>query len=548
MGRETRFALALVGAPALFLWLLPATALGQGLSYSLDEKGLASLTYNRESFFALPRNGRLRAGQPVFAGGGDGAAAAPTATNLDEAAQQITLTFPWGKVANVYGQTDDRLTMRVQVSNDSDKVLARLPVVVAELNFREVPKGASLEAGMFGAGFKGGLYPLGLFPVVADPRYVVPMVQVDYGTGTLNFSSDDVGAEVNISRATNPPAGTMYAFTVSITDIAPRATKICAVSLRFGSPNATVRDLSGDVLERYAQTYPFQLKWEDRRPIGMIFLASSGINVPANPRRWIMKAGKLDVTTDEGKAAFREALLDLADRSIELLKETKAQGMITWDPEGQEFPHAVYYGDPRLTPVLAPEMEFKGEGNVALVDEYFQKFRRAGLKVGVCLRPQEIKMVNGKPVQGVADNQRAEDLLKKQIAYAKERWGCTFFYVDSTTTAQHGPLDPGIFESLAKTFPDVLLMPENESMRYFAYTAPLNSYMHHRITSTPAGARAVYPRSFSVLMTLEGDKPEDGDALRAAVRHGDILLFNCWYKNPGAEKVKKIYSEAVPNN
>ena len=88
-------------------------------------------------------------------------------------------------------------------------------------------------------------------------------------------------------------------------------------------------------------------------------------------------------------------------------------------------------------------------------------------------------------------------------------------------------------------------MPENESMRYFAYSAPLNSYVHHKITSTPIGARSVYPKAFSVLLAPEGYRPEDNDALVEAVRNGDILIFNSWYQNPGITKVKEIYGEAA---
>ena len=75
-----------------------------------------------------------------------------------------------------------------------------------------------------------------------------------------------------------------------------------------------------------------------------------------------MNFGKIDITTDKGKAAFRAALLKLADNSIKVLKDTNAQGMITWDPEGEEFSESCYYGDPRLVPTLAPEMEFKNDG------------------------------------------------------------------------------------------------------------------------------------------------------------------------------------------
>lgn len=33
-------------------------------------------------------------------------------------------------------------------------------------------------------------------------------------------------------------------------------------------------------------------------------------------------------------------------------------------------------------------------------------------------------------------------------------------------------------------------------------------------------------------------------ALLNTVRHGDVLLFNCWYYNTGKEKIKKLYEEA----
>ena len=366
-----------------------------------------------------------------------------------------------------------------------------------------------------------------------------------YETGALNFCSDDLECSVDVPYSTNSPSGTSYPFVITCRDIKPGVSKTFNVSLRFGPAGARVQDLSGDVLERYARKYPFQVNWNDRRPIGAIFLASSGINVATNPRRWIMNEGKIDITTGQGKAAFREALLKLADKSIKVLKDANAQGMITWDPEGQEFSESCYYGDPRLTPVLAPETEVKGDRGMIAIDEYFDRFRRAGLKVGVCLRPQQITMVNGKPVQGAADNQHAAEVLKAKLAYAKKRWGCTLFYIDSTVVVTGESLDPDVFKAVADAYSDVLLIPENESMRYFAYSAPLNSYAHHKITSTPVGARTVYSKAFSVLLASDGDRPEDHDALVTAVQHGDILLFNSWYDHEGVAKIKKIYEEAA---
>jgi len=60
------------------------------------------------------------------------------------------------------------------------------------------------------------------------------------------------------------------------------------------------------------------------------------------------------------------------------------------DPEGQEFMQSVYYGDPRLTRTWAPKMEFKGEGTAPISTETSLGFQAAGLKVGVCIRSQQL--------------------------------------------------------------------------------------------------------------------------------------------------------------
>jgi len=460
----------------------------------------------------------------------------------------IDLIYPWGRVSCTYGKQGDKITMRIEVSNASAEPLNEVSLRLMELNFPSVRGGGMLEAGMFGFGFKdnaNSLHEYPSVPLVADPEFVVPIVRVDYGTGALNFCSDDLECSVSVPDSTNAPEGTSYPFVITCHDIKPGINKTFNVSLRFGLAGARVQDLSGDVLKAYAKKYSFQINWNDRRPIGAIFLASSGINVATNPRRWIMNEGKIDITTDLGKDVFRTALLKLADNSIKVLKDANAQGMITWDPEGQQFLGACYYGDPRLTPVLAPETELKGDRGMNAIDEYFEKFRQAGLRVGVCLRPQQITMVGGKPVQGRADSQHAAQVLKDKLAYAKKRWGCTLFYIDSTVVVTGESLNPEVFKTVADAYPDVLLIPENESMRYFAYSAPLNSYMHHKVTSTPVGARMVYPKAFSVLLTSDaGYRPEDHDALLTAVRNGDILLFNGWFFNDGVTKIKKLYEEA----
>jgi hypothetical protein len=405
----------------------------RGLDFSVGPRGLDSLSYNGQSLLRSAQDGELQPQKSVFRAVLDAllSRSPSPVTTPNKRADTIELNYSWGGISCAYGKRGDKLTMRIEVSNSSAEPLNEFSVRLIELNFPSAPKGGTLEAGMFGFGFKGPEWPLHSYPPsipsVADPRSVVPIVRVDYGTGALNFCSDDLDCSVDVRYSTNSTARTSYPFVITCRDVKPGVSKTFNISLRFGSAGARVEDLSGDVLERYAGKYPFQINWKDRRPIGAIFLASSGINVATNPRRWIMYQGNVDIASAQGKAAFREALLKMADSSIKVLKDANAQGMITWDPEGQEFLESCYYGDPRLTPVLAPETEFKDDRGMTAIDEYFDKFRRAGLKVGVCLRPQQITMVDGKPVQGAADNQHAAEVLKEKLAYAQKAMGLHAF-------------------------------------------------------------------------------------------------------------------------
>jgi hypothetical protein len=83
----------------------------------------------------------------------------------------------------------------------------------------------------------------------------------------------------------------------------------------------------------------------------------------------------------------------------------------------------------------------------------FREFLRAGLKVGVP-RPQQIMMIDGKPAQGMADDQHAR-FLKDKLAYAKKRWSCTLFISDSTVTVTRNSLSLMFQGCAADMYPDV---------------------------------------------------------------------------------------------
>jgi hypothetical protein len=214
-----------------------------------------------------------------------------------------------------------------------------------------------------------------------------------------------------------------------------------------------------------------------------------------------------------------------------------SQGMITWDIEGEQFPHATtYIGDPRMAEQLAPEI-------TGAVDEYFKRFRDAGLRVGVTIRPQQLVLAaDGKSAtqQEVADP--AKQLMEK-IAYAKNRWGATLFYIDSNGDPNF-PTDAAAIERIATAFPDVLLIPESQNLRYYATTAPYDE-LRRGIESTSSTTRLVYPQAFSVINIADIDSASHHDALLDGVRRGDILLYHAWFDDPMNAAVKQIYDEAA---
>jgi IstB-like ATP binding protein/MMPL family len=79
-------------------------------------------------------------------------------------------------------------------------------------------------------------------------------------------------------------------------------------------------------------------------------------------------------------------------------------------------------------------------------------------------------------------------------------------------------------KTLAERHPDVLLLPENESLRYFAYSAPLNSFVHHDVAQTRPSVREVYPNAFSAIMITAPLDPGKKaiDAIRSVVAGLDL--------------------------
>jgi hypothetical protein len=165
--------------------------------------------------------------------------------------------------------------------------------------------------------------------------------------------------------------------------------------------------------------------------------------------------------------------------------------------------------------------------------EFFKRFRDAGLKVGVTIRPQQLVFENGVPRQTtVADIER---VLLAKIDYARTNWDATMFYIDSND----GPWRPDEvlqLRYLEAQRPDVLLIPEHHYFPYRAFSAPYVSWRKGKPGAVGWLTRRLFPNSFDVVDI--SDAPEDEVA--AVWRAGDVPLFRAWFWNPDCDTVQKL--------
>jgi hypothetical protein len=273
---------------------------------------------------------------------------------------------------------------------------------------------------------------------------------------------------------------------------------------------------------------PVRVRWDDRRPVGVLFLASHYHSSGKNPRGWFNNPD-LDCAGAAGTERFRAELRDYTGRSLDILKHTGAQGVIVWDLEGEQFPHKIsFIGDPRALDRLAPEM-------AAAADEFFARLRTAGLRVGVTIRPQELAFDRfGQPSQTFAFDM--EKVLLAKIDYARKRWGATLFYVDSNSGFWR-PDELWQLRRVVALRPDVLLIPEHHGLPWQAFSAPYVPVRKDGVPSDKSGQK-YFPKSFRALDI--SDAAADWAQIAAAQGNGDILLFRAWVWSPECDLLEAL--------
>ncbi|BDI32086.1 hypothetical protein CCAX7_41370 [Capsulimonas corticalis] len=518
-------------------------ASAQGLQVTYGNQGLATLVYNgvtladtnangQDAFAVYEYERKAANGTVTDKYSWDGG----YTTSWNASTKTLTLTYDWGTVKCIYTQpTSTRLNLAITVTNttagDTINGLAVSPLYVRFPNF---PIGYDANTPHVGYNSDG------------------PNVQVaDYGTGAMALCNDDVVKNLYNGFFTISPDTANYKryeiWTGSMPlsfqppnypkfyrPIAPGASDTYNISLRFGATGSTAPTLAGDIYTSFRTAWPSQVKWPDHRSIGALFLATSQSHPATNPRGWFLNDPYVDITTPSGVSALQQRLLQYADNSIPILQSMNSQGMIVWDVEGQEFPQPTsYVGDPTQLSVRAPEMD-------PIADQFFQKFRNAGLRVGVTIRPQQL-VTSPSPQQNEVTN--PAQLMINKINYAKQRWGCSIFYIDSNGDT-NAPYDASIFKQVADAEPDVLLIPEHANPKYYAYTIPYGA-LTNGATGDPLAAIWTYPTAYSAIYTPDGDLNGQHSALVASVKRGDLLMYRGWWNDPQNSQTQSVYTDAA---
>ncbi len=572
----------------LLLGLTAGTRAAEALEVGYAEQGLASLRFAGHEFLAVAgpavqavvlETRTLEAGQLRYQ---FATVETPPVSTAWDAAQRLLLQeYEWGRASWSYRLAGDQLRLSVTLANRSAQTLANFDLSFLSL---ALPEGiAGLKSGGM---VKRTLSDLVVLPLAWETGKLLLCVDtlappVQFGLGRATDAGKRIYPLVLRGGVNTFEANGVEMYPHGLPRLAAGASLTIEVSLRFAAAEVADHLLLDDLYAAFAALHPPALEWPDRRCIGTLFLPSRGRLSASNPRGWFNDP-KLEVNTPEGLEAFRQQMLEYARRSAAVLTAMQAQGGIVWNLEGEENPHPIsYIGDPRMTRLLAPEMD-------AVADQFFQILRDAGLRTGVTLRPtqvyfdgQEQKWKHGTGSHMDGRNPLADDLdalrpeglpqwrffpiverMSRKIQYAKERWGCTLFYID--TNGIHVPMgEPHKFEwmlfdaltlkELQMRHPDVLLIPElrsdNWSFRtaYWAYSAPYEQLDYSKRVATPATVRRIYPRAF-VVNHIANTKAEDLERwtpqLVEAVRAGDVLMHRGWFACSVNRWVKAYYDAA----
>lgn len=571
------------GAAIALLMSTPIAGSAQSLRVAHASDGLSSIHFAGHEYLAkaLPSVHGVRVLDAE--GNPQAVSSSPSSQSFDPATKMHKQTYEWGTVEIAFTANDNRLDARTRITNTGTSTIHQLEVRLLDLSFPDWPQGHTWRQNrnwndngdgptVVPARMENALVVMTNEVVDRTLRSGFRDLNSDHKTTTLFFRTGGEAAEF----ATIPSGERALVHARGDSRVRDRANRnfldgmtlhrpiepgeheTFHLSLRFDKPDSDFVYVASDIYERYRQAFPATLEWPDRRPITTAFLSSPAEQHKSetNPRGWLNDKA-IDVTTEEGIAAFHTRMLDFADRCIAGAQNLNAQGIIVWDVEGQEMPHPIsYIGDPRMLPEMAPEMD-------VIADEFFARLNDAGLHSGITIRPTVVSKDPKNPERyrhsyglDMTGDQFIERISAK-VAYAVDRWNITMVYIDTNIIYRPDRdgkwesqlMSPDFMRQLNERFPEVLFVPEFGVSAYHGYVAPYAELRPHywgNVAATSHHARAIYPEGFTVVNVADSPIDNRWNDLVEGIRGGDSLMIRSWWSGQGEhDKVRAIYKEAA---
>lgn len=567
-----------------------------GVMFTMGPTGLSSLTYNGQSFLYRPNVAPywVNVFQTDPSGNSTSVGSVPSQTAIDPVANTITQTFGWGTSITQYQSSGNKLIITMSLTNTLSNPITRYWMFPLGIKLPATPLNFSNNVAFSMDSPASVFFDYGTGTVdLVDEDIVNPMATMFWQ------ATNPPGPAWLLSLYVDPGQHIGPSWPLILRPIAPGGSDTITISLRFGGPGMTEPQLVSDLFARYAATFPRLLPpAAPRQPIARLsFSGTFRPTLPNNPRGWLNDP-TIDVTTPAGIAAFQQEFLQAADTAIAEMTRVGARGGIIWDIEGQQFDQS-FIGDPTQAEAIAPEL-------VGVIDPFIAKFRNAGFQIGFDIEPRVLTFTKGSvsvlgtqvtltggtpfspawvgqpgggeitignnnywiasvqsptsltllrsaptqnnvpyiyPLEVSAPNAEAD--LTRKVAYTRNRWGATLFYVDNDLLYGSTLLTPPkAFDDMMQLFPGTLFFPEWAGTRHYAYTYPFLDSTNG-ITEPRANVMAVYPQAAGLVRVPNDQNIQAAvPALIQSVSTGNILLFDGWYYHPGNDTVMQIYQQA----
>ena len=276
-------------------------------------------------------------------------------------------------------------------------------------------------------------------------------------------------ADWNPDQRENLPRRRLIYFVVA--PVPARGARTFDMKMRV-SPSQDWKHLLEPYRQHFQQTFgPVRYKSDDRWIATDYLNHSQQAIAPDNPYGFHGGARRIDRP---------EGVKEFCDRLIPALQQANGQGVIVWGQGGDDPRGAMYRPD---FDVLPPEVE-------ANWTTLAQRFRKAGLKIGVATRPSDMAVrqdwKSDQVISINADDRGHQAMLGKRFQNMLQK-GCTLFYLDSFgSDLEHVKLMRVLREKLG---PDALTFAEHQCDAIFPYSG---GYSETTFQAAKPGQKAGY--------------------------------------------------------